>query len=221
MFSTAKKVKTAKTGTMSEAGVSGESLNQNQTIQSDNTGKLASQPLIRTKWTVLSVLVIGAMATQANAGSANTHQSKASSRARGSVVGTTQSVSMNSVFKRKATSIWGAQNAVSASVKRERRIKRRAQLSSATLVQAIGEREGLAQSCYEQELKQAKKLSGSLDLNVQINEQGRVSTVEVVGGTMPESALTRCMVDGVSQWSFPVPASGTAEVELPFVFERR
>ncbi len=72
-------------------------------------------------------------------------------------------------------------------------------------------------ACYEMALKTHPDLSGKVYLTFQIEENGRISRVEVTGPAAADERLTGCIVRRVRRWKFPRIAEGGAEVTLPIV----
>jgi hypothetical protein len=71
--------------------------------------------------------------------------------------------------------------------------------------------------CYERELKLNPKLEGALRLKLTIAANGRVQAVEVVGDTIGNQNLSRCVQGRVRAWKFE-PASGTSVVTITLPF---
>ncbi len=56
----------------------------------------------------------------------------------------------------------------------------------------------------------AANWSGELKINVTINADGTVRKVEIASGNVQDATLVRCIIDCISKWVFPAPASGQA-----------
>ena len=72
--------------------------------------------------------------------------------------------------------------------------------------------------CYDNELKKAPHLNGKITLQMDILASGSVSNLQVVGDSLDDAALQRCILAQVRNWRFQAIDSGTVRFTLPLVF---
>jgi TonB family protein len=72
--------------------------------------------------------------------------------------------------------------------------------------------------CYDNALKKAPHLNGKVTLEMDIFASGAVSGLRVVGDTLGDPALQRCILAQVRNWRFKAIDSGTVRFTLPLVF---
>jgi|GEM_PF-2050227 len=89
--------------------------------------------------------------------------------------------------------------------------------TGAALQSVIRQNLGPIKFCYQRELKLDPKLEGVLRLKLTIAANGRVQGVEVVGDTIGNANLARCVQGRVRAWKFE-PASGESVVTITLPF---
>lgn len=72
--------------------------------------------------------------------------------------------------------------------------------------------------CYDNTLKQRPNLQGKITLQMDILASGAVSDLRVVGDTLGDAALQRCILAQVRNWRFQAIDAGTVRFTLPLVF---
>src|SRR4029079_4471472 len=71
--------------------------------------------------------------------------------------------------------------------------------------------------CYEQSLVRHPSLSGRVVVQFTIAGTGRVLASVLQSSTIPEAALTSCVVQATRRWQYPAPdGGGLAIVSYPF-----
>lgn len=75
-----------------------------------------------------------------------------------------------------------------------------------------------AQDCYERALKQDPSLAGRVTLNLIIDTDGTVARANAIGETLMSERVNNCLEGLSSEWTFPRPEGGRAEVNKPFSF---
>jgi TonB family protein len=73
--------------------------------------------------------------------------------------------------------------------------------------------------CYEQELAQAPRLAGRVDVEFTIDVDGHVTASALASSTMGNASVESCVVKAVRRWEFPPPVGGgIVIVKYPFSF---
>jgi hypothetical protein len=73
--------------------------------------------------------------------------------------------------------------------------------------------------CYEQQLQKNRSLAGRVIINFTISGTGGVVAASAGGGTLGNSAVSKCIASRVKRWVFPEPnGGGIVRVSYPFVF---
>lgn len=72
--------------------------------------------------------------------------------------------------------------------------------------------------CYDNTLKQKPSLQGKITLQMDILASGAVSELRVVGDTLSDPELQRCILAQVRNWRFEAIDAGTVRFTLPLVF---
>jgi TonB family protein len=72
--------------------------------------------------------------------------------------------------------------------------------------------------CYDNALKKTPGLAGKITLQLDIAPAGHVEKLAVVGNSMGNTALQRCIESQVRGWRFSPIGSGTVRFTLPLVF---
>ncbi len=74
--------------------------------------------------------------------------------------------------------------------------------------------------CYNLGLNHDPKLSGRVKVRFVIDAAGKVSSSEVVGNTIADEGVSRCVAKATTRWKFPRPPGGTVTtVTYPFIFK--
>ncbi len=74
------------------------------------------------------------------------------------------------------------------------------------------------QDCYNRELKRNPSLSGKIEIEFTIGENGRVEDTEAITNKMGSSAVANCIMGRIKRWRFPKPDGGSVTVAYPFIF---
>jgi TonB family protein len=77
---------------------------------------------------------------------------------------------------------------------------------------------GRMRMCYEQGLGRNPNLEGRVEVRFLIGSDGRVGSASSGSSSMPDSAVTSCVVSVFYAISFPAPESGTVRVTYPISF---
>ncbi len=77
---------------------------------------------------------------------------------------------------------------------------------------------GRMRMCYEQGLGRNPNLEGRVEVRFLIGSDGRVGSASSGASSMPDSAVTSCVVSVFYAISFPAPESGTVRVTYPISF---
>ena len=74
--------------------------------------------------------------------------------------------------------------------------------------------------CYEQGLQYDPDLQGRVAVRMVIGSEGFVTTAEIASSDLPDTAVSDCIVDAVTTWTFPPPeGAGNLVVTYPFVLK--
>lgn len=74
--------------------------------------------------------------------------------------------------------------------------------------------------CYEKELNKVGKLSGRVNLEWRVTDQGRVEWARIKSTQLNNKAVEECLRLELLSWRFPEPPdNGTYDVDYPFVFK--
>jgi len=73
--------------------------------------------------------------------------------------------------------------------------------------------------CYDKALTSNPTLKGKLSVKININEQGRVDSTEIVEDSLHDAEVATCVKDVIDGLRFPKPAGGSASVTFPFAFD--
>jgi hypothetical protein len=77
---------------------------------------------------------------------------------------------------------------------------------------------GRFRQCYERGLARNPTLEGRVQVRFLIDRSGVVSNVQNGGTSLPDSAVTSCVVQAFYGLSFPKPESGSVQVSYPIMF---
>jgi hypothetical protein len=77
---------------------------------------------------------------------------------------------------------------------------------------------GRMRMCYEQGLGRNPNLEGRVEVRFLIGSDGRVSSASAGSSSMPDGAVTSCVVSVFYAIGFPAPESGTVRVTYPISF---
>ena len=82
----------------------------------------------------------------------------------------------------------------------------------------LGDQQASIRSCYERALRNNNQLQGSVELEVRIGNDGKVSHSRV-HGTLHDGEVTKCMQNLAKNWVFHSPAGGPCAVfKAPYNF---
>ncbi|MEZ4272881.1 MAG: AgmX/PglI C-terminal domain-containing protein [Myxococcota bacterium] len=91
-------------------------------------------------------------------------------------------------------------------------------LDSSAIARVVRSRMRMVQNCYEKELKRNPTLSGKIEIEFTIGEDGRIEDALVARNGMGSDAVGSCIVGRIRQWRFPKPKGGSVTVAYPFIF---
>lgn len=91
-------------------------------------------------------------------------------------------------------------------------------LDSEAVAKEVRKRMRMVQDCYEKELKRDPALSGKIEIEFTIGEDGRVVDARVASNKMDSDAVGECIVSRLRHWKFPQPDGGSVTVNFPFIF---
>lgn len=91
-------------------------------------------------------------------------------------------------------------------------------LDSAAIAKVVRRRIRSLQDCYERELKRDPSLSGKIEVEFTIGEDGRIEEAAISNNAMGSDAVGSCIVSRVRRWRFPAPDGGSVTVNYPFIF---
>ncbi|MEE2959915.1 MAG: AgmX/PglI C-terminal domain-containing protein [Myxococcota bacterium] len=74
------------------------------------------------------------------------------------------------------------------------------------------------QACYEKALKRDSNLSGKLEVEITIGEDGKVIEVAILEDGLGSRSLQTCVRSRVRRWRFPKPDGGEVTFSFPFIF---
>lgn len=94
-----------------------------------------------------------------------------------------------------------------------------ANIDSAGVTKVINVSRAAIKRCYDKALTSNPLLKGKLSVKITINDQGRVSSTEVVDDSLHDAEVTKCVKGVIGRLRFPKPAGGTATVTFPFAFD--
>jgi TonB family protein len=72
--------------------------------------------------------------------------------------------------------------------------------------------------CYEDGLTRNPNLSGKVVVTFVIGTDGNVTSASDGGSTMPDPAVTQCILKRAKTMSFPAPEGGIVTVTIPLMF---
>lgn len=83
---------------------------------------------------------------------------------------------------------------------------------------AINNQSASVEYCYQKRAKINPNLKGRIDLEIEIPPNGRVSRVNVLKSTIPDSKLNQCITRAVKKWRFGAVDTGIVRIRVPFIF---
>lgn len=84
----------------------------------------------------------------------------------------------------------------------------------------INTQKGKILYCYERQLSANPGLFGKVSVKFQIGASGGVETSNVIESTLANASVESCLLNLISQWTFPKPEGGVKVlVSYPFVFK--
>lgn len=86
------------------------------------------------------------------------------------------------------------------------------------IAKVVSSRKRMVQDCYEKELKRDSGLSGKIEVEITIGEDGNVEDARVAKNGVGSEAVGSCIVSRIRRWRFPKPERGSVTVNLPFIF---
>lgn len=94
----------------------------------------------------------------------------------------------------------------------------RGRLDPAVIQRVVRANFGAFRACYERGLTKNPELAGRVQVRFVIERDGSVSHAADDGSTMPDRAVTECVVRAYSKLSYPRPKGGIVTVVYPIVF---
>ncbi len=91
-------------------------------------------------------------------------------------------------------------------------------LDSDAIARVVRARIRMVQDCYERELKRNPQLSGKIEIEFTIGENGTVEDARVSNNRMGSDGVGACIVGRIRRWRFPRPKGGSVTVNYPFIF---
>ena len=85
----------------------------------------------------------------------------------------------------------------------------------------INARFGQVKACYEHRLKTNSFLEGKLDLNIEINLQGKASGISINKDTVGDPEMVNCIKGVIRGWQFPKPVGGRVTIAKTFNFKKK
>ena len=92
-------------------------------------------------------------------------------------------------------------------------------IDSAGVSKVINVSKAAIKRCYDKALTSNPMLKGKLSVKININEQGRVDSTEVVEDSLHDAEVAKCVKGVIGRLRFPKPAGGTASITFPFAFD--
>ena len=92
------------------------------------------------------------------------------------------------------------------------------ELDASKIARVIRRKQRAVQDCYERELKRDPGLSGKIEIEITIGENGRVEDATVIGNSTGSKAIGVCAVGRIKRWRFPKPDGGSVTFVAPFTF---
>ena len=91
-------------------------------------------------------------------------------------------------------------------------------LDSESIARVVRSRMRMVQDCYERELKRDPSLTGKIEIEFTIGEDGAVAEARVATNKMGSDEVAQCIVSRIQRWRFPKPQGGSVTVNFPFIF---
>ena len=85
----------------------------------------------------------------------------------------------------------------------------------------INSRFGQVRACYERRLKVNALLEGKVDVNISVNDRGRVNSITVNRDTVGDREMLTCVKKTVKSWEFPEPEGGGVVLAKTFMFKKK
>jgi len=92
------------------------------------------------------------------------------------------------------------------------------ELDGAAIARVVRRRMKSVQACYERELKRNPSLSGKIEVEFTIGENGRIEEALIAYNGMGSKPVGNCIVSRIRRWKFPKPDGGSVTVNFPFIF---
>ncbi len=91
-------------------------------------------------------------------------------------------------------------------------------LPAADIRKVLGDQQASIRSCYERALRNDNQLQGSVELEVRIGNDGKVSNTRV-RGSLRDPEVSKCVQNLARNWVFHSPSGGTCAVfKAPYNF---
>ncbi len=91
-------------------------------------------------------------------------------------------------------------------------------LDASKIARVIRRQSSGIQRCFETELKRSPTLSGKLEIEITIGENGRVEEASILTNSLGSAAVAKCAVSRIRRWRFPKPTGGSVTFVAPFNF---
>lgn len=82
----------------------------------------------------------------------------------------------------------------------------------------VQQHRGTLRACYEKALATTPDLAGKVSVRFVIEKDGSVGRVTDAGSTLPDAAVTSCVLATFQRLSFPMPSGGVVTVVYPILF---
>ncbi|MGI6393876.1 MAG: AgmX/PglI C-terminal domain-containing protein [bacterium] len=92
------------------------------------------------------------------------------------------------------------------------------QIDSASMNKILRGSSNAVRSCYEKALLVNPTLKGKISLDIAINEQGRVKSIDVIEDTLGDKSVLACIKGVVGRLRFPKPDGGSVSFVFPVIF---
>ena len=74
------------------------------------------------------------------------------------------------------------------------------------------------QLCFELALRRNQALKGTMEWQWRLDTKGKISDIELLGTSIRDRRMIRCIRKRIASWKFPRPRNGSVEIKYPFYF---
>ena len=93
-----------------------------------------------------------------------------------------------------------------------------AELTASDVKRVMAQHRGEVSECYERFAKNQSSATGKVTLDIGVDENGVVDSLEVDAPGVKGDRFPRCVDRKVKQWKFPEPGKGGTVVQIPYKF---